>query len=154
MEQIFPENWALMHYGIILSLTAAQMLVVYVLADSSKPPAGLGLFTVYFMASLLGWIALTLQQNADLQLAVNVPSVMIILNSYILFMAAGQRADVLRGRLLLGSVCLLAGLSGLPDHRRRRAVGRVGRLRAAQRCPHRWGGLPQRSALGRRGLVL
>jgi diguanylate cyclase (GGDEF)-like protein len=110
MEQIFPENWAFMLFGLIFSITCAQMLVVYVLADSSKPPAGLGLYTVYFMASLLGWIAVTLQQNADMQMAVNVPSVMIILNSYILFMAAGQRAGVARGRMALGVICLLACL--------------------------------------------
>ncbi|MCB1700767.1 MAG: GGDEF domain-containing protein [Halioglobus sp.] len=110
MQQIFPDNWSLILFGLIFSITCAQMLVVYVLADSSKPPAGLGLYTVYFMASLLGWIALTLQQNSDLQLAVNVPSVMIILNSYILFMAAGQRAAVVRGRIVLGAACLGACL--------------------------------------------
>jgi diguanylate cyclase (GGDEF)-like protein len=68
------------------------------------------MYTVFFMASLLGWIALTLQQNADLRLAVDVPSVMIILNSYILFMAAGQRASVARGRIVLGVLCLAACL--------------------------------------------
>ncbi|MEZ5503995.1 MAG: hypothetical protein R3E50_15550 [Halioglobus sp.] len=31
-----------------------------------------------------------------------------ILNSYILFMAAGQRAGVKRGRYLLGVVCFIA----------------------------------------------
>ena len=65
MEQIFPEHWAFMHFGLIFSITCAQMLVVYVLSDSSNPPAGLGLFTVYFMAALLGWIAVTLQQGSD-----------------------------------------------------------------------------------------
>ena len=87
------------------------MLVVYVLSDSSNPPPGLGLYTVYFMAALLGWIALTLQQGADTPMAVDVPSVASILNSYILFMAAGQRAAFTRGRLLLGFICLLACLS-------------------------------------------
>jgi len=110
MEQVFPGNWAFMLFGLIFSITCAQMLVVYVLADSSKPPAGLGLYTVYFMASLLGWIALTLQQNADVQMAVNVPSVMLILNSYILFMAAGQRAGIALGRVVLGTICLVACL--------------------------------------------
>ena len=61
------------------------------------------------MASLLGWIALTLQQYADLQMAVNVPSVMIILNSYILFMAAGS-ARVSAGAHRTGGVCLVACL--------------------------------------------
>lgn len=111
MEQIFPDNWAFMHFGLIFSVTCAQMLIVYVLADSSKPPAGLGLYTVYFMASLLGWIALTLQQSAGILMAIDIPSVMAILNSYILFMAAGQRAGILHGRLLFGIGCLGACLS-------------------------------------------
>ncbi len=111
MEQIFPENWAVLHLGLIFSITLAQMLVVYVLSDSSNPPAGLGLFTVYFMAALLGWIAFTLQQGAATPTTVDVPAVAAILNSYILFMAAGQRSGNPRGRILLGGICLLGCLS-------------------------------------------
>ena len=111
MEQIIPDSWAYMHFGLIFSITCAQMLVVYTLADSSKPPAGLGLYTVYFMASLLGWIVLTLQQSSGVHMAVDLPSVMAILNSFILFMAAGQRAGIMRGRLILGTACLAACLS-------------------------------------------
>ena len=111
MEQIFPENWALMHYSIILSLTAAQMLVVYSLSDSSNPPAGLGLYTVYFMAALLGWIAFTLQQGSTLYMGVDVPAVASIINSYILFLANAQRARQTRGRYALGAICLIAILS-------------------------------------------
>ena len=37
--------WGML-FGLIFSITCAQMLVVYVLADSSKPPAGLGLYTL------------------------------------------------------------------------------------------------------------
>ncbi len=110
MEQILPENWAFMHFAMIFCITCAQMLVVYVLSDSSNPPAGLGLYTVYFMAALLGWIAATLQQGPNPPMAVDVPSVASILNSYILFMAAGQRAAMTRGRLPLGIMCLLACL--------------------------------------------
>jgi diguanylate cyclase (GGDEF)-like protein len=110
MEQILPENWAFMHFAMIFCITCAQMLVVYVLSDSSNPPAGLGLYTVYFMAALLGWIAATLQQGPNPPMAVDVPSVASILNSYILFMAAGQRASMTRGRLTLGIICLLACL--------------------------------------------
>lgn len=111
MEQILPGSWAYVLFGLIFAITCAQMLVVYMLADSSKPPTGLGMYTVYFMASLLGWIALTLQQNADLHMAVNVPAVMNIVNGFILFMAAGQRAALPRGRLPLGLICLGASLS-------------------------------------------
>ena len=111
MEQIIPENWVFLHLGLIFSITFAQMLVVYVLSDSSNPPAGLGMFTVYFMAALLGWIALSLQHSSDTPMAVDVPSVAAILNSYILFLAAGQRAALHRGRIVLGILCLFACLS-------------------------------------------
>ena len=111
MDQILPQNWAYLHLGLIFSITFAQMLVVYVLSDSSTPPAGLGLFTVYFMAALLGWIALTLQQGSSTLLVVNVPSVAAIINSYILFLAAGQRAQLHQGRINLGCICLVACLS-------------------------------------------
>jgi diguanylate cyclase (GGDEF)-like protein len=111
MEQILPDNWAIMHLGLIFCITCAQMLIVYVLSDSSNPPAGLGLFTVYFMAALLGWIAFTLQQGNNPPMTVDVPSVAAILNSYILFLAAGQRAGLTWGRRPLGLICLLACLS-------------------------------------------
>ena len=111
MEQIFPESWAFIFFGLIFSITCAQMLVVYVLSDAGNPPAGLGLYTVYFMAALLAWIALTLQQGASIPMAVDVPSVASILTSYILFMAAGQRAGITRGRVVLGVICLIACLS-------------------------------------------
>jgi hypothetical protein len=100
-----------MYFGLIFSITCAQMLVVYVLSDSSNPPAGLGLYTVYFMAALLGWIAATLQQASDTPMAVDLPAFATIFNSYILFLAAGQRAGIHRGRMPLGVICLSACLS-------------------------------------------
>ena len=111
MEPLFPEGWASIHFGLILSITVAQMLVVYVLSDASDPPAGLGMYTVYFMASLLAWVAYTLQQGSSTPMELDVPSVAAIISSYILFLAAGQRVGVGEGRLLLGILCLLASLS-------------------------------------------
>lgn len=111
MEQIHPENWAYMHFGLIFLITCTQMLVVYVLSDASNPTPGLGLYTVYFMAALMGWIAFTLQQVADIPMVVDVPSVASILNTYILFLAAGQRSGVHYGRIALGGICLIACLS-------------------------------------------
>ena len=108
MDQIIPEHWAYMHFGLIFSITCAQMLVVYVLSDSSNPPAGLGLFTVYFMVALLGWIAVTLQQGSDTPMTVDVPAVATIFNSFVLFLAAGQRAGRQRGRVAMGLACLTA----------------------------------------------
>ncbi len=113
MEQFLPESWVYMHFALILVITGAQMLVIYILGDSSNPPAGLGMYTVYFMAALLGWIAFTLQQGTDNGMTVDVTSVAVIINSYILFLAAGQRAGIGRGRVSLGIVCMLASLSGL-----------------------------------------
>jgi len=100
-----------MYFCLIILITCAQMLVIYVLTDASNPTPGLGLYAVYFMAALLGWIAFALQQVSAVPMAVDVPSVASILNSYILFMAAGQRAGSGRGRYFLGAVCLVASLS-------------------------------------------
>jgi diguanylate cyclase (GGDEF)-like protein len=111
MEQIHPEHWAFMNFGLIFLITCTQMLVVYVLSDSSNPTPGLGLYTVYFMAALMGWIAFTLQQVADIPMVVDVPSVASILNTYILFLAAGQRAGIRYGRISLAAICLVACLS-------------------------------------------
>jgi diguanylate cyclase (GGDEF)-like protein len=111
MEQIAPENWIVMYFGLIFLITCAQMLVVYVLSDAGNASPGLGLYAVYFMAALLGWIAFALQQGASIPMVVDIPSVLSILNSYILFMAAGQRAGFTRGRLALGIVCLIACMS-------------------------------------------
>lgn len=111
MEQIHPENWVVMYFGLIFVITCAQVLVVYVLSDASNPTPGLGLYAVYFMAALLGWIAFALQQGSRVPMVVDIPSVASILNSYILFMAAGQRAGIKHGRYPLAAVCLIASLS-------------------------------------------
>lgn len=111
MELIDPQHWAVILMALIFLITCAQMVVVYALSDASNPTAGLGLYTVYFMAALLGWLAFTVQQVADIPMAVDVPSVAAILNSFILYMAVGQRAGTKRGRLPLGLICLAACLS-------------------------------------------
>ncbi len=111
MVEIFPENWAVLHLGLIFCLTLAQLLVVYVLSDHHNPPMGLGLFTVYFMAALLGWIAFTLQQGAIAPMTLDVPAVAAMINSYLLFLAAGQRANKHVGRIVLGGCCLAGCLS-------------------------------------------
>jgi diguanylate cyclase (GGDEF)-like protein len=113
MEQLLPESWVYMHFVLILVITGAQMMVIYILGDSSNPPAGLGMYTVYFMAALLGWIAFTLQQVSGIRMTVDVTSVAVIINTYILFLAAGQRSGFTRGRFTLGIVCLLSCLCGL-----------------------------------------
>lgn len=111
MELISPQGWALIHLGMIFLITCALLLVVYILTDSSSPSAGLGLYTVYFMAALLGWIAYTLQQVADVPMTVDVPAVASILNGYILFIAAGQRAESSVGRVPLAAITLAACFS-------------------------------------------
>jgi diguanylate cyclase (GGDEF)-like protein len=111
MEQITPQNWAIIHIGLIFMITCANMVVVYALSDASNPTPGLGLYTVYFMAALLGWIAHTLKQVADIPMPVDVPSVAAVLNGYILYLAVGQRAGITAGRYILGLVCLGVCLS-------------------------------------------
>ncbi len=112
MEQISPANWVYIHYGLILSMTCAQLLVIYLLNDSTHPPAGLGSFTVYFLATLLCWIAISVQQSSDVALSVDIAAIATIITCYILFWAAGQRANIPRGRYILGAICLTASLSG------------------------------------------
>ena len=75
MELINNDSWAFTHLGLIFAITCSQMLVVYVLGGASNPIPGLGLYTVYFMAALLGWIAFTLQQGFDIPMVVDIPSV-------------------------------------------------------------------------------
>ncbi|MFT4518195.1 MAG: diguanylate cyclase (GGDEF)-like protein [Halioglobus sp.] len=111
MEQIDPQSWALMHFGLIFTIACTQMVVVYALTGANNPTPGLGLYTVYFMAALLGWIAYTLRESADIPMLVDVPSVTAILNGYILYLAAGQRTDSQFARMPLGVICLLACLS-------------------------------------------
>jgi len=111
MEQIHSENWMIIYFSLIFLITCAQIVVVYVLSGATNPVAGLGLYTVYFMAAMLGWIAFALQQGSNVPMAVDVPSVASVLNSYILFLAAGQRAGLTRGRYVLGAICLVASLS-------------------------------------------
>lgn len=111
MQEIHPDNWVVMYFGLIFLITGALILVVYVLSGASNPTPGLGLFAVYFMAALLGWIAFALQHRSDVPMALDIPSVASIINSYILFMAAGQRAEFKRGRYVLGIICFIACLS-------------------------------------------
>ena len=112
MEQISTVNWVYIHYGLILSITCAQLFVIYLLNDSTHPPAGLGSYTVYFVATLLCWIAISVQQSTGIILSVDVASIATIITCYILFWAAGQRANRVRGRALLGFICLASSLSG------------------------------------------
>jgi diguanylate cyclase (GGDEF)-like protein len=112
MEQISTINWVYIHYGLILGITCAQLFVIYLLNDSTHPPAGLGSYTVYFAATLLCWIAISAQQSTGIILSVDVASIATIITCYILFWAAGQRANMVRGRALLGFICLASCLSG------------------------------------------
>jgi diguanylate cyclase (GGDEF)-like protein len=111
MTQLLAESGAGMDYGLVLAISLALMLVVYVLSDSRNPPAGLGMYTVYFMASLLGWVSVALQSRYNVPLALDVTSVAAIISTYILLLAAAQRAGVSNGRLVFGVLGLGACLS-------------------------------------------
>lgn len=107
MEYIHPQHWVMLHVGMILMITVAQMLVVYALSDSSNPPEGLGMFTIYFLAALVGWIGMGLAQGVQSKLAFDLGATASILTSYILYLAAVQRSGETKGRLALGGLCLL-----------------------------------------------
>lgn len=104
MQGILADNWVYGHYGLILALSVGQLLVLYALSNSSQPPAGLGLFTVYFMTTLLAWFALSLNQVAPVGL--DIPAVAAIISACFLALGTGQRVGMSRGRYLLGLVCL------------------------------------------------
>ena len=111
MTQLLATGDSGTHYGLVLAISLALMLVVYVLSDSRNPPPGLGMYTVYFMASLLGWISVALQNGYSAPLALDVTSVAAIISTYILLLAAAQRAGFNNGGLLLGLLGLGACLS-------------------------------------------
>ncbi len=104
MQGIFADNWVYAHYGLILALSCGQLLVLYALSNSSQPPAGLGLFTVYFMTALLAWFAISL--NQAIPVGLDIPAVAAIISACFLALAAGQRAGMARAHYLLGLVCL------------------------------------------------
>ncbi|MFT6052602.1 MAG: diguanylate cyclase (GGDEF)-like protein [Halioglobus sp.] len=112
MDLALPDTWAYMYYGLIVTITVVLLLVVYVLGKSTHPPRGLGMFTVYFVAALLSWIALTFQQGAGVSLTLDLPAIAAIISSYIMFLAVGERAQNTGGRYLLGLVCLSASIGG------------------------------------------
>lgn len=111
MQQISTENWIGMYFGLILVITCAQMVVVYVLSAATNPTRGLALYAVYFMASLLAWIAFALQQVSNVDMPVDVPSVASIINSFVLFLAAGRRAGITHGRYVMGACSFLGCIS-------------------------------------------
>ena len=111
MEHLHAENWFQLHFGLIFLITGVLLLVVYALSDANNTIPGLGLFAVFFMSALLGWVAFALQQGSNVPMMVDVPSVASVMTSYIFFLAAGQRAKIYQGRYLLGAFCLIACLS-------------------------------------------
>ena len=108
MQEMHPENWITLYFGLIFVLACAQMVVVYALSSASNPGPGIGLYTVYFMATLLGLIAFALQYSASAPMRMDISSAAAILYSYLLFTAAGQRAQIKTGRIVLGIICLIA----------------------------------------------
>lgn len=114
MELLFTEKLTIIHYGLILALTCAQLLVVYFLSASGSPPRGLGLFTVYFMTTLTAWILFALQYApANRSPYPGTPTIAVLITSYVLFLATSQRAGNRLGRWLAGAICLAACLSAL-----------------------------------------
>lgn len=111
MPSSFADTIVYAHYGLVIALICAQLLVLYALSNVTRPPAGLGFYTVYFMTALLSWSAFTVAGVANLDIAVNVPAVAAMIGSYLLLLAIMQRSAVHRGRYVLGLCCTGACLA-------------------------------------------
>lgn len=111
MDQISPQNWAGIHFSLIFSIAVAQIVVIYLLNNSTLPPRALGAYTIYFVAAALCAIAILLQLSAGTALTIDVAASASLVTSYLLLLAVGARAEIFTGRLVLGIVCLGACLS-------------------------------------------
>ena len=111
MEQISPQSWAGIHFSLIFSIAVAQIVVIYLLNNSTLPPRALGAYTIYFVAAVLCAIAILLQLSAGTALTIDVAASASLVTSYLLVLAVGARAEIFTGRIVLGIVCLCACLS-------------------------------------------
>ncbi len=113
MQSSFADTIVYAHYGLAFALVCAQLVVLYALSNSARPPIGLGFYSVYFMTALLAWIAFMVAEVATLSVAVNVPAVAAMISSYMLLLAIMQRSEIRRGRYVLAVCCTGACLSVL-----------------------------------------
>jgi diguanylate cyclase (GGDEF)-like protein len=111
MDQISPQSWSGIQYSLLFSITAAQVVVLYLLNNSTLPPRALGIYTIYFVAAALCFIAVLLQLNAGAASSIDVAAIASLVTGYLLVLATGARAEVLAGRLAIGVVCLCTALS-------------------------------------------
>ena len=111
MQQMHPENWIIIYFGLIFVVACVQMAIAYALSNAGNPTPGLGLYTVYFMATLLGLIAFALQYSSSAPMRMDISSTASISYSYLLFAAAGQRARIKVGRIVLGIICVASCIS-------------------------------------------
>lgn len=111
MQSSFADTILTAHYGLATAMICAQLLVLYALSNTPRAPAGLGFYSVYFMTALLAWIAFTVAEVANLEVAINVPAVAAMISSYVLLLAIMQRAELRRGRYAAGICCTGACLA-------------------------------------------
>ena len=111
MQSSLADTILIAHYGLATAMVCAQLLVLYALSNSPRAPAGLGFYSVYFMTALLAWIAFTVAEVANLEVAINVPAVAAMISSYVLLLAIMQRAEMRRGRYAAGICCTGACLA-------------------------------------------
>jgi diguanylate cyclase (GGDEF)-like protein len=111
MEHLFSQNWAYMHFAMVLAISCAQLTVLYSMSNGATSPQGLGMYGVYFTASLLGWVALIMQRGPMTFVTLDVPAIATIISGYVLFLATSTRAEVSVGKLAFGALCLAAVLA-------------------------------------------
>ncbi|HEY7775274.1 MAG TPA: GGDEF domain-containing protein [Kineobactrum sp.] len=110
---MFADYITYAHFGLVLVLTGGPLLVVYALSNSLQPPAGLGLFTVYFMLALLAWIAFAVGEAGAIAVSMDVPAIAAIVSSYALLLAVTERAGIRAGRYAIGGLCMAACIATL-----------------------------------------
>ena len=70
MNQLSPENWIYLQYGLVVAITAAQVLLALLLRKSTHPPAGLSAYTLILVAYVVGGAAIVILQVQTIVYAV------------------------------------------------------------------------------------
>ncbi len=112
MEPLSTSDWANIYIAILLCISVALFALVALLSNGPRRPAGLGLFSVYFMAGLLGSLVFGLQYSTGGELALEIAVIATLLNSIVLLLALCQRAGLTRRRYAWSGLALLAVFSG------------------------------------------
>jgi diguanylate cyclase (GGDEF)-like protein len=102
-----------LHYGAMFALVGSQLFILHVLSGVRPPPAGLGLFTLYFLLALFAGAAAAVTGLTAFSVPPSVPFIASLLSSSLLLLAGMSRSAAGTGRVLLGLLGLLVAASSL-----------------------------------------